>query len=222
MTRSKRLSTLLTDKPGDSVESKQLLDKIAQLEALIESIKKPQTVDASFDDYEDETEKIRINSDDRIKVMSLCPMPLNISTKGSGRGKLFKFEVFGEIKQILYSDLIEIMENHQNFLNLGYFLILNKKVIRVHGLEDSYSHILPKEKIEEIIQGNSDLAVDLFRSANEKQKEFIIDMIVDKAISGKEIDLNLIDKLSRVSKTKILEKIENAKSVLELENQEKK
>jgi hypothetical protein len=165
-----------------------------------------------FEDI-DQNNSIKINGDDYIKVISLCPYTLNLSTQSKGRGKLYTFTKFGEVKRIVYRDLIDIIENHSNFLNDGLFLIMNRDVIRRHGLDDLYSKLLTKEKIEEILQGNQSDAVNMFRSANPRQQEMICNMIISDMVDGKEMDLNFIDRLSRVVGYNIIEKVEDAKKL---------
>ena len=158
----------------------------------------------------DEFEEIKISQDAYIKVVCLCPMTLNLSTLGGGKGKVKTFSGFGKVKRILYSDLVQIMDSHENFLNEGFFYIANKDVIRRHGLDEIYERILSKEKIDEILSGN--IALDILVGTTNKQKEFISDLVIKKLLSGEEIDLNLVHRISDISGVKILEKVEEAKA----------
>jgi len=204
----------------------ELLRLIQFLQQQIEALKSAQKVETiefpkvSTADYEleedDEFDKIEIRPDTYVKVMSLCPYPLNLSTKFGGKGKLFAFSSFGATKRIMYSDLIEILENHERFLKEGFFIILNRAVVRKNGLDEVHSKILTKEKIEQILDGkNSSETVSLFKSCNRTQQDFIIQMLVDRMIGGQEVDLNLIDKLSRASGIKIQEKYETTKEFID-------
>lgn len=173
---------------------------------------KPVVENNEYDD-DDEFEKYNIPQDTYIKVISLCPYQLNLSTKGMGRGKIFTFHEFGQSKRILYSDLVEILESHQAFLKDGLFYIADKRVIRKNGLDDIYSNILNKDSIEKIISGSTNDAVSLFKSASEKQQEIIVDMLIEKVQSDPDsVDLNLVDKISRASGIKIQERAEEART----------
>ena len=146
---------------------------------------------------------------------------LNLEKKNK---RPFRFKNFGEVKRIMYSDLVRIMENHANFLENGYFVILNKNVVRKHGLNDVYSKILTKEKIDRILEGNQTDAVNLFSTANNKQQEVIVKHIIDRGVKGFSVDLNLLDRLSRIIGYNIQQKIEEGKSfsqMLESERQSK-
>ena len=144
-------------------------------------------------------------------ILFLFILALNLSTKEKGQGDIFKFDEFGSIKRILYSKLLSIMEVHANFLNWGYFIILDERVIKAHGLQEKYQTILTKEKIDLIISGSKG-ALDLYKSCSQEQQRIIVSMIVDKLRDNPDsIDLNLVDQISRLSEVKILEKAEESR-----------
>jgi len=197
----------------ESDSEKLLKDKIDKLEKLVSQLVSKSDIKNPYEDIFDE---IKIPQDDYIKVVSLCLTRLNLSTLGMGKGKIFTFKEFGETKRILYSDLVEIIEHQDRFLKDGLFYIDDSRVIRRHGLDEVYSSILTKETIEKIMK-NSQNAVSLFNSANDKQKETIARMFIDKLIKGEDVDLNLIDAITRLSNIKIVEIADEAKSYLKLE-----
>lgn len=168
---------------------------------------------------EEDTDKyanVKIPLDEYIPVMSLIPFRLNLSTKELGTGNIKRFTKFGEIKNILYKDLVEIMEVHSNFLQAGYFYILNPAVIRQHGLDEVYSKILTKEKIEEILDTSSDNCVNLYKSANKEQQEIIMRLLINRINDNPgSVNLNVIDRISRESGIDIAKKAADSKAVLE-------
>jgi hypothetical protein len=188
-------------------EVEDLRNKVAELTKLLES------KGVSLESQEEEN--VEINRDAYIKVISLCPVTLNLSTLGMGKGKVFTFTKFGEVKRILYTDLVDIMERHANFLTDGLFYIADKKVVRRHGLDDAYASILTKEKIEEIMSGKDfKESLALFESANNAQKGIIVDHLISKIANGAEMDLNLIASISKITKVDITAKAEEVKFYL--------
>lgn len=166
-------------------------------------------------------EKATIRQDDYIRVMSLVPYNLNLSTQEMGQGSIKKFTKFGEVKRIIYSDLVDIMEAHPNFMEAGYFYILHPGLIRHHGLNDVYSKILTKEKIEEILATNSEDCVPLYVSANAKQQEIIVQLLIEKIKDNPEsVNLNIVDKISRISKIDISKKAEDARLAEEVSSED--
>jgi hypothetical protein len=183
-------------------------EQIAELKAQLAALQAGQPVDNKAID------NARIETDEYISVMSLLPYTLNLTTKEAGQGSVKKFTRFGEIKKILYKDLIDIVEVHENFVEAGYFYILHPGFIRQHGLEEIYSRILTKDKIEQIILANSENSLTIFESANPEQKEVIIQLLVDKLQSNPEsVNLNMVDKISRSSKVDIAKKAEDAREI---------
>jgi hypothetical protein len=157
-----------------------------------------------------ETKKLKPESEQKpskdsyVKVMSLSPNILNLATLGNGRGKVFTFRRFGEVKRILEDDLMAIIENNRSFLEQGLFYIMDKETIRLNGLDDLYEKILTKEKIDNIMNGDNQTdAVTVFASGTDKQQDMICDMFVKQIFDGKEVDLNLTDRLSRVMQNRI-------------------
>jgi hypothetical protein len=150
---------------------------------------------------------------DYIKIMSLLPYKLNLATREKGQGKIYKFEKIFQIKKIIYSDLVDILEVNREFLEAGYFIILSPKVVRLNGLDEIHNKILTKEKIEQILNG-TDEGLALYSSANERQQKVIIELFVDKLIADPlSLDLNMVDRLSRLSGVNITQKAEESRQL---------
>ena len=165
----------------------------------------------------EKTTESTLTSDDYINVISLIFIPLTISTLGLGKGHKFDFSYFGQIKSILYGDIVGIIENQQSFLENGYFYIMDKRVIRRHGLDEIYNKILNKEKIDEILTWKKDVAIPLYESAPQAQREMINTALILKIIEGEKIDLNVIDAISRIGGVNLVEKASYTKDLLEKE-----
>ncbi len=173
-------------------EIQQLKEKVIKLEVLLANKKKLQ------EDIE-ESDEIKIHADDRIRIMSLCPHYLTLTTETKGKGKQYNFAKFGEIHVILYADLLEIIRNNRHFVEDGYFYIMSQRCIIASGLEDIYERVLTKEKILEIIDCTSvDTSIELFKTANNNQRDLIVEMLINKTIEGESIDLNFLDRISRI------------------------
>lgn len=185
-------------------EIEELRKRLAELEKAIGK-KEPE-----------KTDEEEIKSDDYIQVMSLMPYTLNLSTKERGQGNIKKFENFGEVKRILFRELVDICEVHRSFLEAGFFYILDKKAIHTLGLADIYDKILDKEKIEKILNTRTD-ALKLYKSANLRQQQIIIEMLIKKLFENPDsVNLNVIDKISRESGIDIREKVENIRQYDEI------
>ncbi len=199
-TRSKRLpeekSEEEKNKSTNSPTLEELLEKFETVKKELDALKGEKKSDDSHAVAIGRSLDIR--PDDYIKVISLCPYRLNLSTRPRGEGRVFGFEKFGEVKRIRYSDLVEILEVHDSFLRDGFFTILDTDIIQKHGLEEAYERILTKENIDKVLESNQSDAVNLFKNANERQQELIILMFIKKFVDGEEVNLNFLDRISRV------------------------
>lgn len=169
---------------------------------------------------ESSQEVTKIPLDDLIPVMSLLPYTLNLSTLGNGKGKEIKFTQYGQVKQILYQDVLGILEYHYSFAEYGYFIILDQRVIKRHGLQETYGKILTKEKIDQILSGSKP-AYDLYSGCNAEQQRIIVGMLIEKLVDNPDsVDLNLVDKISRASGVNIKQKADESREVAKIEKDE--
>ena len=161
------------------------------------------------DDYDED--EIEISPQKYIKVISLTPGQLNLSTLPGGKGKTVSFESFGQQKRILYSTLVDIMDTSPGFLERGNYYIADKRVIRKHGLDEIYDKLLTKEVIDNILSksmSDEDTAI-LYKSANKTQQATIIDLIVHKLMSGTDVDMNMVSNISKISGIDIMARIKD-------------
>jgi len=170
------------------------------------------------EDIEFEEEEFDISPTSYVKVMSLLPNRLNLCTKERGQGNIYKFDTLFQVKRIMYKDLAEILEVNRSFLDRGYFAILNRKVVRLNGLDEMQDKNLDKGKIEEVFSG-TDEGLSLYASASESQQKVIIDTLIEKMINDpNSVDMNTVDKISRISKINLSQQAEQGRYLLKPEN----
>lgn len=156
----------------------------------------------------------KIPLDDLIKVVSLLDYPLVLLDGGNGNSK-YKFTKFGESKLIIYQDVLRIMEEKRSFMEKGFFVIMDERVINRHGLQELLRKVLTKESILKILEG-SDEALSLYNVASDSQKQNIIGMITRKLIDNPDsIDLNVVSKISRASGVDIIANADEARKNFE-------
>ena len=154
----------------------------------------------------------KIQQDEYIDVMSLLPYNLNLSTKKDGSGVTKSFTRMGELKGILFGDLMDIIDNHRNFAESGAFYILDPRVVRRAGLDSFYSKILTKDKIEEVIKAKSENCVALYKSCNERQQLLMVQLLIEKIRDNPEsVDLNVVSSISTLSSIRIMDMAEDAR-----------
>lgn len=159
----------------------------------------------------------KISSDDDVPVMSLSIWPMTLMTKKYGKGEEYEFSHFGEIKNIIYSHLSGIIEANRSFVEAPYFYIMDERVVKRHGLADLYSKILKKDQIDKILDCDSKTAVALYKSAPKRQQEIIVESLIRKIYDGYEVDMNIVNDISREAKVDIMDKVKRAKEFSESE-----
>jgi len=210
---TKKTDTLPTD---EKKEVDELKARIAELEGKLKDKEWMPEADTEKN-QRIEAPRTKVLLDDYIPVMSLLPYRLNLSTKEGGQGDTKKFSRFGEVKNILYKDLVDIMEVQRHFLEAGFFYILDPLVIRQHGLDEIYSKILTKEKIEEILNNlNTEYCIELYNSANPEQQRVIVQLLVEKVKEDPDsVNLYTVDRISRLSGIDISQRAEEQKNQME-------
>jgi hypothetical protein len=199
--------------------TRQLLEMQKQLELLKTNQNNQAIQKESVPEIEEPKKTVKIDGREYINIMSLSNIPLNLTTEPMGRGRLFQFTKFGDVKRIMYDDLIKVVYNHPTFTQMGRFLIMNADVVNELGYKEDYAKILTKEKIELILE-NKQGAIDLYKSANEVQKKIVHEFLIRKVRDDmSSVDMGLIMSIKRISNIDIMVEAENIKkSVLEQPN----
>lgn len=209
-----------TSPVGEISEIDLLKQQIEELKALVMSQSasqqkevKPKKERAVRPAKQEKSTDIPLNK--YINVMSLVGNKLNLSTKAKGQGKTYSFENFGVIKKMFYSELLDIINNHPNFFEAGYFYILDSEVIESNNWVEMYEKILSKDNMESILN-NAPNALQLFEGTNSKQRGVIVEFFVDKILSGQAVDFNLIANINRIGNVDIQQVAKERKEVSDL------
>jgi hypothetical protein len=171
-------------------------------------------------EIEKEIKVEKLTSDDEIDVMSLSLAPLTLTTQKwerGGGGIEYNFKSFGDVQPIVYSHLASIISAHRSFAEKPYFYIMDKRVVQRHGLNEIYSKCLNKEQIESVLECSSFNAIKLFQSAPKSQQDLIVEILTKKIFDGQNVDLNIVDGISREAGVDILEKVKVSKEMTRVE-----
>ena len=165
---------------------KQLADLKAENESLKET---KQVVD---------TDEEEINGDTEVVVISQFMGKLVISTEGNGIGTVYRFEEFGDVQDIPFSDLKEIVKNKPNFAKEGLFYIANEKAVKKLRLTKEYEHIIHNDLFAHLLDEKSDVVVKAYQNAPKLQQEQIVAMIDERLAANKEVDGNVLMKIGKL------------------------
>lgn len=134
----------------------------------------------------------------QIKIMSMFYGSLNIcNNQNRSVGRTLSFSRFGEIKSVLYHDLVDYVNTERRFAEEGYFYILDKAAVYHLGLTNEYTHLVDGDIVNHMMEySNSDLD-SIVSTMTDAQKDSIANLFADKIYHGKDVDLNKIAIISK-------------------------
>lgn len=133
----------------------------------------------------------------KIKVMSLLPYQLNLTTEPLGGGKAYSFYNYGETQKIKFSDLEDIVHNHRRNMEDGVFYICDRQAIEELELTDEYEAIFDKVGVDSIVDLKDQTSVETFLILSEDMKDSVSRRIVEKINEGVEYNLNFLAEIQR-------------------------
>jgi len=204
-------------------ENKQLRSELDELKQMVLNLTQNQVNQQSIQNIaESQSFNTTIDEDDSdirpnkyIKVMSLNFGKLVLSTESKGQGKVFVFNKFGDVKNIVYSELANLIHHQQSFAEQGRFYVFDKQVIKNHGLIEYYNKFMTKEMIDNILNHNREEIIALFNNTTKTQRDIIVNLLIKKIVDGIDVDITKVDIISRLAEVNIYDiardKIESKK-----------
>ena len=194
-TTKKEKATAKTEKPVDAEkedlkeQNKQMAELLKQMQAQIEQLKA-------------ESNKVQViqtvgSSGKKVKVINLAHCPVSVSTEGDGQGIVKTFNKYGDVLTIKFDVLSDMVANYQNTFSRGYLRILDKDVVDELSLTDEYEDLYTKEMIDEIINLQTDGAVDLFINMDDTLRETTARTIAMNLKNGQVYDFNRLHRIEK-------------------------
>lgn len=174
--------------------TQELLKKLEEMEKQIQELKSENQ--ALKNDTEETIEEL--NGDTEIVVISQFVGRLVISTLGNGSGTVYRFEKFGDIQDIPFSDLKEIVKNKPNFAKEGLYYIANEQAVKKLRLTKDYEHIVNNDIFSHLLDEKSDVIIKAYEDAPKLQREQIVTMIEERLANKKDVDGNVLLKIGKL------------------------
>lgn len=132
-----------------------------------------------------------------VKVISMLASTYVLRTNADPRerGRSYVFEKFGDVQNIRFTDMVDIVNNYTSQFEKGWAILTSKKDYEDLGIGDFYNNILTKEQIENLICLSNDESVDIILDMDKETQEKIAELIAEKMNSGYAYDLNRIREL---------------------------
>lgn len=181
--------TVDAEKEDLKEQNKQMAEMLKQMQAQIEQLKA-------------ESNKVQViqtvgSSGKKVKVINLTHCPVSVSTEGDGQGIVKTFNKYGDVLTIKFDVLSDMVANYQNTFSRGYLRILDKDVVDELSLTDEYEELYTKEMIDEIINLQTDGAVDLFINMDDTLRETTARTIALNLKNGQVYDFNRLHRIEK-------------------------
>ena len=183
-------TTTKTKAVDDTQEQiKALQEQLAQLMAENKALKEKE-VEVSEDE--------EITADTDIMVISQTVGSLAISTEGNGIGTVYRFEKFGDVQDIPFGDLRDIVKNKPKFAKEGAYFICNPQAVKKLRLGNDYKNLIDDSTFLNLFDKDADTIVALYKSAPSMQQKQIVGLIKDRLEKGIEVDGNVLVKIGQL------------------------
>lgn len=189
----KTTTTKTTATEVNNIDIKELQEQLA---ILMEENKKLKAQKEAKQEEVEQEEEITYDTD--IEVISQTVGKLVVSTEGNGSGTVYRFEHFGEIQDIPFGDLKDIVKNKPRFAKEGAYFICNPNAVKKLRLGTQYKNLIDERTFSHLFEQNSNTIISLYESAPKMQREQIVSLIEDKIDKGIEVDGNVLIKIGRL------------------------
>ena len=113
-------------------------------------------------------------------------------------GTIYRFDSFGEVHDIPFADLKDIVKNKPRFAKEGAYYISNAQAVKKLRLTKEYEHIVDSKLFEHILDEKSDVVISTYKNAPKLQQEQIVSMIEEKIDRGQDVDGNVLVKIGKL------------------------
>lgn len=138
-------------------------------------------------------------SNREITFVSMVPGTLVL--KGT---TIWKIEGQFNSRSIMESEAEAILSNMNNAIRNGIVYIADAQFVKEHNLEAVYAHLITDAQLKELLSMNAKHVVDVYKNANDTQKQVIIDMVSEKKLNGQEIDANILIELGKLCRKDLI------------------
>lgn len=198
-----------TKKVATKDNTKELENKIAQLEALIKNITTEKT------NVQPVTQYYSAPAERDIMFVSLCFGQLNLCTGRNGDGDIYTFNSFGEEQMIPLTDAKAIIKNNKKFITEGKVYIDDGDLIASERLTKAYDHILNAKGLLNLFDQNATQFKKTFKNISKAQKECFRDMLAQRIIEKKDVDRNLVAIVDEELNIDLMSAVKNGEGILE-------
>ena len=173
-----------------------LMKKLEEMQAQLNELKAENDSLKTQKVVADDDEEITADTD--ITVISQTVGKLVLSTLGNGLGTVYRFEQFGEVQDIPFGDLRDIVKNKPYFAREGLYYIANAQAVKKLRLGAQYKNIIDNKTLEHLFENDAKTIVSLYESAPTLQQQQIVGLIEDRLAKKIDVDGNVLIQIGKL------------------------
>lgn len=173
-----------------------LMKKLEEMQAQLNELKAENDSLKTQKVAVDEDEELTADTD--ITVISQTVGKLVLSTLGNGLGTVYRFEQFGEVQDIPFGDLRDIVKNKPYFAREGLYYIANAQAVKKLRLGAQYKNIIDNKTLEHLFENDAKTIVSLYESAPTLQQQQIVGLIEDRLAKKIDVDGNVLIQIGKL------------------------
>lgn len=177
--------------------TQELLKKFEELQKQLAELKAENDALKDTKQVEDNNTE-ELTSDTDITVISQTVGKLVLSTEGNGMGTVYRFEEFGEVQDIPFGDLKDIVKHKPRFAKEGAYFICNPQAVKKLRLGTQYKNLIDDETFTNLFDKDAKTIVALYESAPKMQQEQVVSLIEDRLAKKLEVDGNVLIKIGKL------------------------
>ena len=199
-----------------NADLQEAIKKLLEAPAKTEVVEKaPETTE--YISYEEETEEYpEPAANKQIKLISLTYGKLNLASAKGSEARKVRFTEYGQVRNVLYSTLIDIVNTNPTFAENGMFYIADKNAVYHLGLTSAYKKIQTQNVLDNICAYDEGTMKSIYDGLSKVQQENCIYGIVLRLARGENFDANKIDVLNRIANVNIRTKVDELKKAPQL------
>lgn len=178
--------------------TQELLKKFEELQKQLAELKAENDALKDIKQVEDNDNTEELTSDTDITVISQTVGKLVLSTEGNGIGTVYRFEEFGEVQDIPFGDLKDIVKHKPRFAKEGAYFICNPQAVKKLRLGNQYKNLIDDKTFVNLFDKDAKTIVALYESAPKMQQEQVVSLIQDRLDNGLEVDGNVLIKIGQL------------------------
>lgn len=148
--------------------------------------------------------------DAMIRLQSLTKGELCLNVNGS---VAINFDKYGDIKPVLYSELMNIVNNNRLFAEEGAFYIMDDASVKYLGLSRYYDNILSYDEIESLESYPDDELRTIVPKISDFQKDVVSLVFANRIYNDEQVDRNKVEVISKACGIDIAKRAREMKQI---------